>query len=507
MSKLTRRKFGAAAAAAMASVTIAGTRASGRVLGANDAVRVGVIGVRGRGQLHMAMVSRIKGFSLAALCDVDPRVLGGLVERAAKEGRKVQAFNDLRHLLACKDIDAVTIATPNHWHSLAGIWACQAGKDVYIEKPVSHNVWEGRQLVDAARKYGRMVQAGTQSRSNPDMIAAVAWVRAGNLGKIQHARGTCYKPRMSIGKFGKGEVPPGLHYDLWIGPAPMKPLARKTLHYDWHWIYDYGNGDLGNQGIHEMDIARWFLGHAALSPRVMSIGGRLGYDDDGQTPNTQLVYHDYEGPPLIFEVRGLPKAKQHQLDGTWGRSMDTVDGFSTGMGIGVVVACEGGRFVVVDGGQVAVAVDRQGKVIQRFDQSDPQFGRGWSKGDHFNFASWHQAIRSRNPADLKAEILEGHLSSALCHTGMISHRIGRSLQEGAIRERIQGNRLAAERFGSMQEHLGRNGVDLAKTPATLGPWLSMDPKSERFLEGDDSGAANALLRRDYRKPFVVPEVV
>jgi hypothetical protein len=184
--------------------------------------------------------------------------------------------------------------------------------------------------------------------------------------------------------------------------------------------------------------------------------------------------------------------------------MDTVDGFSKNRGIGVVVVCEGGKFVVVDGGALAVAVDPQGKEIRRFDQADPQLGRGWSKGDHFNFTSWQQAIRSRNPADLKAEILEGHLSSALCHAGMISHRLGRTTPDGEIRERIRGNSLAAERFGSMLEHLGRNGVDLAKTPLALGPWLNMDPKTERFREND---AANALLSRDYRKPFVVPEVV
>jgi len=504
MAILPRRKFLAAAAGGVALSSWAVNRASGRALGANDAVRVAVAGVRGRGQLHIEMVSKIPGFRLVALCDPDQAILDGIVEKARKEHPGIQGFQDIRRVLERKDVDAVTIATPNHWHSLIGVWACQAGMDVYIEKPVSHNIWEGRQLVQAARKHQRMVQTGTQARANPDMIESVAWVRAGNLGKILFARGTCYNPRLSIGKFGKGEIPPSLDYNLWIGPAPMKPLARKNLHYDWHWIYDYGNGDLGNQGIHEMDIARWFLGYRALSPRVMSIGGRLGYDDDAETPNTQLVYHDYDGPPLIFEVRGLPKSKEFQADKTaWSHNMDTVDGFSKNRGIGVVVVCEGGKFVVVDGGALAVAVDPQGKEIRRFDQADPQLGRGWSKGDHFNFASWQQAIRSRNPADLKAEILEGHLSSALCHTGMISHRLGRTMPDGEIRERIRGNSLAAERFGSMQEHLGHNGVDLVKTPLALGPWLSMDPKTERFREND---AASALLSRDYRKPFVVPEV-
>lgn len=506
MARLTRRRFVTATAGVVAVPSLlAGTTAFGRVFGANDAIRVGVAGIRGRGQLHMAMVSKIPGFRLVALCDPDAAVLGSVADSVRKKNPAVQTVQDVREMLDRKDIDAVTIATPNHWHSLIGVWACQAGKDVYIEKPVSHNVWEGRQLVKAARKFGRMVETGTQARANPDLIEAVAWVRAGNLGKILYARGTCYNPRLSIGKVGKGEIPPRLDYNLWIGPAPMKPLARQNLHYDWHWIYDYGNGDLGNQGIHEMDIARWFLGYNALSPRVMSIGGRLGYDDDANTPNTQLVYHDYDGPPLVFEVRGLPKAKQYQENkAAWSHNTDTVDGFSKNRGIGVVVVCEGGRFVVVDGGDRAIAVDPQGKIMRQFDKTDPQFGRGWSKGDHYNFASWQQAIRSRNPADLKAEILEGHLSSGLCHTGMISHRVGQSMTDGEIRERIQGNRLLAERFESMKEHLRRNEIDLGKTRVSLGPWLTMDPKTERFL---DNSQANALLTRDYRKPFVVPEIV
>jgi len=472
-------------------------------LGANEAVRVGVVGLRGRGQLHMSMVSSIPGFRLAAVCDVDPAVLGHAVEAVGKKGPAVRGFQDVRQLLACKDIDAVTIATPNHWHSLAAIWACQAGKDVYVEKPVSHNIFEGRQLVRAARKYQRMVQVGTQARSNPDLIEAVAWVRAGNLGKIQYARGTCYKPRMSIGKGGDGPIPPGLDYDLWLGPAPKKPLTRKNLHYDWHWMYDYGNGDLGNQGVHEMDIARWFLGQAAVSPRVISIGGRLGYDDDGETPNTQLVYHAYADAPLVFEVRGLPKSKEFQAAGLWGQNMDTLDGFSTGRGVGVIVVCEGGTLAVVEGGESLVAVDREGKTIHRFDQVHPQFGRGWSKGDNFHFRNWLEAIRSRDAARLHAEALEGHLSAGLCHTGMISHRLGRRLPADRIRDQVQVPPLLAERFASFCDHLSRNGIDLEQTHATLGPWLDMDPVQERFL---DNAAANALLTRSYREPFVVPQI-
>lgn len=501
MSRLNRRQLLQSAVAG--GVLGCGGKAFGQPIGANDAVRVAVIGLHGRGQSHLASIARTEGMRLAALCDVDAEVLGQNVEKVRQRGASVPAFADVRKLLESKDIDAVTIATPNHWHSLIGIWAVQAGKDVYIEKPVSHNVWEGRQLVSAARKHRRMVQTGTQARANPDVIAAVRWVRDGNLGKIRHAVGTCFNPRLPIGKVGRGEIPAKLDYDLWTGPAPLRPLARKNLHYDWHWIYDYGNGDLGNQGIHEMDIARWLLGYTTLSPRVMSIGGRLGYDDDGQTPNTQLVYHDYDGPPLLFEVRGLPKSRQHQTSQSdWGRNMDLPPGYNGPRAIGATVVCEGGRLLIEGGGYAITAFDNDGKVIRRFEEKD-QFGLGWTKGDHYVFRSWLQAIRSRKIDDLAADIIHGHLSSALCHTGMISHRLGRTRPSAEIREQIRGNALAAARFEGLEEHLARNGVDLSRTPLTWGEWLTMDPATERFV---DNEAANRLLRREYRGPYVVPEI-
>ena len=507
MARLNRRqllKKVCVAGGAAAGLASFGRMALGRVIGANDAVRVAVVGLHGRGQSHLASIARTEGMRLAALCDVDPAILALNAEKVQQRGPAVPAIDDVRKLLDRKDVDAVTIATPNHWHSLIGIWACQAGKDVYIEKPVSHNVWEGRQLVRAARKHGRMVQTGTQARANPDVIEAVQWIHGGNLGKIRYALGACYNPRLPIGKVGKGAIPAGLDYDLWTGPAPLKPLTRQNLHYDWHWIYDYGNGDLGNQGIHEMDLARWFLGYTALSPRVMSIGGRLGYEDDAQTPNTQLVYHDYDGPPLIFEVRGLPKASQYQTTKeVWGRNMDLPPGFSGPRAIGVTVVCEGGRMIVEGGGQAVVAIDAAGKIIRRFEKKD-QFGLGWGKGDCYIFRSWLQAMRSRKTADLAADILEGHLSSALCHTGMISHRLGRTRSSDEIRRQIKSNSLAASRFENMQEHLAHNGVDLSRPQLALGSWLRMDPATERFV---DDGAANALLSRPPRKPYVVPENV
>ena len=284
-----------------------------RIKGSNEQIRVAVIGLNGRGQSHM------QGFrdQLVAACDCDEAVLN-----QRTKDLDIERFVDFRKLLERKDIDAVSIATPNHTHSLIGVMAAQAGKDIYCEKPVSHNVWEGRQLSNAADKYGRIIQCGTQSRSSPSLKEAVEFVRNGELGKVKYAVGTCFKPRKGIGKLDSPlTIPSDVNYDLWCGPAEKRSLYRPRLHYDWHWDFNTGNGDMGNQGIHQMDIARWFLGYQTVSPRVLSIGGRLGYEDAGDTPNTQTVIHDYPGAPLIFETRGLPKAKEFQSN-NWGGNMD-----------------------------------------------------------------------------------------------------------------------------------------------------------------------------------------
>ncbi len=497
-SPLTRRQFLHATALSTAAIWLPGcaTAGSSKVVGANDTIRVAVVGFGGRGGDHISGLRKLadKGVRVVALCDADRRILGAGVDSFAKRNEKVEGYTDIRQLLENKDVDAITVATPNHWHSLAVVWACQAGKDVYVEKPISHNVWEGRQAVNAARRYKRIVQAGTQSRSSSGIRDAIAWVRAGNLGKIQIARGLCYKPRKSIGKTqGPQPIPPEVDYDLWCGPAPKAPLRRKNLHYDWHWVWDTGNGDLGNQGIHQMDIARWFLGVDELSPAVFSIGGRLGYDDDGETPNTQYVFHSYPHAPLIFEVRGLPKAKEFQ-EKDWNANMDRF----MGAAIGVVIHCEGGHVVVPDYAG-AIAYDKDGTEMKK-----------WSgASDHYE--NFIKAVRSRKVSDLNADILEGHLSSALCHTGNVSYRLGVREAPDAIREAIQANKAALETFDRMADHLAKNGVDLKSTRVTLGKVLHMNPKTERFEgstgPGSSASAANALLTRPYRAPFVVPAKV
>ena len=299
MAAISRRHFITAAAGSAAALSFPGVLRGFR--SANDEIRVGIVGLRGRGKNHIRGFRNQPGVRIAALCDVDTRVLDETRLRFDEWGEKVETFADVRRLLEQDELDVISIATPNHWHALITIWACQAGKDVYVEKPVSHNVWEGRQMVAAAEKYERIVAAGMQIRSSLAIAEAIDWLHEGHLGEMELARGLCYKPRQSIGKVtGPQKVDREIDYDLWTGPAPMKPLMRRRLHYDWHWVFDTGNGDLGNQGVHQMDLCRWALGESELSPRVVSVAGRFGYHDDGGTPNTQFIYHAYEKAPLLF---------------------------------------------------------------------------------------------------------------------------------------------------------------------------------------------------------------
>jgi predicted dehydrogenase len=476
MNKITRRSFLKRSALGAGLLSIS-ARSWAQVAGANEDIRVAVVGFHGRGGDHIKEWEKIKGVRLAALCDVDSKVLDLAVGKVKGKGRDIEGYTDIRKLLANKDIDAISIATPNHWHALAMVWGVQAGKDVYVEKPVSHNVIEGEKMVQAAQRYDKIVQVGTQSRSCSGIKEAVEWVKAGNIGKILVSRALCYKRRPSIGSTtGPQTVPETVDYDLWCGPAPMTPPRRKQFHYDWHWFWDYGAGDIGNQGIHEMDVARWFLGEQTLAPHVLAVGGRLGYEDDAETPNTLIMFHDYARAPLIMEVRGLPEKTGARKMGTY-KDVD----------IGIVVECEGG-YVRVPNYMSAIAYDKDGKEIRKFD----------GVSDHFE--NFIEAVRSRDKSQLNAPILQGHLSTALCHTGNISYRLGHHEPPDAIREQIKGDKEALPTFERMTEHLAANDVDLDKTAVTMGVPLRMNQGNSRFIANKE---ANHLLSRQPREPYVI----
>jgi predicted dehydrogenase len=498
MSPLSRRTFIKTSALAAAGATLP-ARAWGQILGSNSDIRVAVIGLNGRGKNHLSSLAKIAGVRVVAICDVDTALLDKV--KPTLNGGDVKTYVDIRELLASPDVDAVTIATPNHWHSLAAIWALQAGKDVYLEKPVSHNIWEGRQLVAAAKKYNkRVIQAGTQIRSGEGLREAVQWVRDGNIGRITASRGFCYKRRDSLGQCGGPQaIPPSINYDLWSGPRDVIPPHRNTkngpVHYEWHWFWMYGNGDVGNQGIHQMDVARWFLGEPGLPHRAISVGGRLGYVDDGETPNTQVVVYDYATAPLIFEVRGLPS--KAGMSGTGVDPRENADAVGMdkyrGVNIGNVIDCEGGS-VIVPSYTKATALDRDGKVIKEFNGRDR------------HMENFIDVVRSRKTGDLFGPIEEGHVSSALCHLGNVSHRLGHATADAELHETAKSSWALRDAEGRMVEHLHANNVDLGATPLTLGVPLLFDPKAERFT-GPAAAKANAMLKDKYRAPFVVPTIV
>ncbi len=453
-------------------------------VGANDRIHVAVIGYRGRGlkSINGRGGAHIHGFAdpkhipetvVAAICDVDSNGADDAIHYVEdRQHFRPKYVQDLRRIMDDKDIDVVTIATPNHWHALAAIWAIQAGKDVYVEKPVSHNVLEGRRIVDFARRHNRIVQTGTQSRSSTGTRELMEFLHAGKIGKVTLARALCYKRRPSIGEKPKTPVPvpSGVDYDLWCGPAPVKPITRPSFHYDWHWQWDYGNGDLGNQGVHEMDRARWGLKKNALPNAVFSLGGRWGYEDAGETANTQLCLFDYGDSQLIFEVRGLATPKFQ------------------GAGVGVIFYGSDG-YVVSDSYTGGTAFTKDGQIIREF------------KGPEIHFANFIKAVQSRKVSDLNADIEEGHLSSALCHLGNISYRLGEAKTGTVAANDLKLDKESEDSYTRMIEHLKANKLDPAALQFHLGRRLKIDPSAERF-QGD--AEADRMLTREYRKGFEVP---
>jgi predicted dehydrogenase len=491
MTSWTRKQFlqRSLAAGGLTLIASPAARLSAASGSANGDIRVACVGVRSKGAGHMrSYLKGLKGARLVAICDVDSEVLSERKTECDKAGVKVATFADYRKLLDDRSVDAVVLGTPNHQHALQTIWGLQAGKDVYVEKPLSHNIWEGRQAVEAARNAKNIVQAGTQNRSSLDIMDALAFVRSGQLGKIQWARGLCYKMRESIGlTTGPQPVPSTVNYDLWTGPADLTPPRRNgspgPIHYDWHWFWNYGGGDITNQGIHQMDVARWFLDEPGLPASVMSFGGRFGYRDDAETPNTLVSVFNYAKAPLIFEVRGLPMKA----------GMKAMDHYRSAR-VGVIVQCENGYVMVAETGNASI-FDNDNKRIQAFTRG--------GNGNHM--ANFLTAVRDRKVTHGLVE--ECHYSSALCHLGNLSYLVGKERANSAIAESIRNHAVTKEAFARTLDHLKANEVNVGTTKTVLGPLLTIDPKSEAFTGREafvQAANRHALRKREGRGPFKIP---
>ncbi len=451
MNPIDRRTFLKRSAGAAAVASVAGPAYG--VTGANEQIRVACAGIRSRGRSHINefLKMRKKGVDVVAVCDIDEHVLAARAQSVEKvRGKKPRAEVDMRKLMDDKSIDAFSFATPNHWHALGTIWACQAGKDVYVEKPASWCVREGRKMVEAARKYKRIVQVGTQSRSSGGIRSAVSKLYAGLIGDVYMARSLCYKQRDSIRSRDTGPPPKNVHFDLWLGPAKEQPYHANLVHYNWHWFWDFGNGDVGNQGVHEVDKARWGLGKKTHPVKVASMGGRFGYEDQGQTPNTQITTLTYEdGKMMVIEVRG--RATNGEAGEYVGNLFYGSQGYMAGWK--EAYTARGGRKVGKPYGNKAATTQAAGYKF-------PEVGGPGGSGNHFE--NFIVAVRSRKVEDLNADIIEGHLSAVPFQIGNIAYRLGRT--------------------------------------------LTFDPKTEKFV-GEGASEANPYLTRDYRKGFEVPENV
>jgi predicted dehydrogenase len=377
-------------------------------MGANGTINAAVIGLRGRGRDHIAAFAAQPNLRIAAVCDIDQDELARGAERVERSsGIKPKTYQDLRRVFDDKSIDVVTIATPNHWHALATIWACQAGKDVYVEKPACHEIWEGQRMVDAAHKYKRVVQCGMQARSLSHYKEAVRLVRGGTIGTVYMAKGLCYKRRKSIGHQPDSQAPGTVDFNTWLGPAPLRPFNANRFHYNWHWFWDTGNGDIANQGVHEMDISRWGLGKTNMPREVYSTGAKYIYKDDQQTPNTQLSVMKWDDCEIVFEVRGIYTGGEN--------GMLPEDTYFIGV---TFFGSDGYLTVDCNGYQVFMGEKRDLAKQAKFQEPER-----WDTRPHV--ANFLSAVRSRRPADLTGGIEEGVLSASLCHLSNISYRTGR----------------------------------------------------------------------------------
>jgi predicted dehydrogenase len=455
-----RRSFLKKSAIAASVISAASMK---KVMGANDRVRVAVVGLNGRGWNHVTGFQSVPGVEVAYFCDADENVLNRRLADCDKIGlAKPKTIVDIRKLLELKDVDAISIATPNHWHSLMGIWAAQAGKDMYLEKPCSHNWWEGRQLVRAIEKYKVICQHGSQCRSSAAIREAMDNMQSGLIGDMYMARGLCYKWRDTIGHAPPSEIPAGVDYDLWTGPAPMKHFTKNRFHYNWHWIWDTGNGDLGNQGIHEVDLARWGM-NVTLPTKVTAMGGHFLFDDDQETPNCINCSWEFKTPQgktkmISFEVRGWITNHEAGI-GTneFGGTNVPAAGLAAGKK-NVPKPSTIGNLYYGSKGYLAISnYDSYKSFMGPEEQPGPSRTEP-VKNEHF--ANFIDCMRTRNTSNLHAPILEGHLSATLMHLANASYRLGRT--------------------------------------------INFDPQTESVVNDSE---ATELLKGTYRAPYIVPEQV
>ena len=466
----------------------------------NEQMNAAIIGTGGRGGDHINGMLAAEGVTISHICDVDEEKgsqRAAQIEKA--QGQRPVFKTDLRRILDEDSVDFVTIATPNHWHALGGLWAMQAGKDAYIEKPVCHNIAEGSALIAAARKYDRMCQVGTQCRSSQAIIDSISFMNAGGIGEVKFARGLCYKRRKSIGPLGDYPIPTAVDFNLWSGPAPYTDpkSTRQQFHYDWHWQRLYGNGDLGNQGPHQTDIARWGLGIDTHPNSVISYGGRLGYKaerkdpnyvDAGDTANTEVSIYDYGDKCIVFETRGL--SVDDSADEELNRLFDSNQGNKVGV---IFYGSEG--YVAQRQYDYCVAFDKDFHPIKEF------------KGGGDHYGNFVEACRRRDRSLLNADVREGHLSAAVSHLGNISYYLGEEnhASPDELRTALKGIKSLDDNVATLDRtlaHLKQNGVDLDKYPVSLGANLKFDPENEVF---PDSQAATALVSREYRPEFTCPK--
>jgi predicted dehydrogenase len=450
---------------------------------ANDEVRMGFISCGGRAGEHMNVYGKMAGVKVVGLCDPD----ANRVASKKKDFPDAKTFADLRELIDDKNIDVVVVATSNHWHCLASIWAMQAGKDVYVEKPLSHSQWEGEQTVAAARKYKRICQVGTQQRSDPMQAEIKKFLHEEKaLGKLLHCRVNRYGVRASIGKLDKPlQIDSSVNYELWLGPAQDLPIYRKELQYDWHWNFNTGSGEMGNWGVHVLDDARnnVFQDKVTVPKRIMGGGGRVAWNDDGETPNVHFVYFDTGDVPTVIGLTNLPQTPS-----------DKKTPPVLGPGSGYVVHCEGGRFEGQRGR--AIAFDKQGKEIRKF---------AGNSGNKLHQQNFIDAVRKRDSAMLNTDVLVGHHSTGWCNLANIAYRAGTQYSASMADALSKDVPAWGELLEEMKKHLAAHSVDINSMEIRLSPMLELNQETGKFV-GQYAETANKFLKREYRAPYVVPEI-